>query len=80
MIFFILMGHFRKINLAGIVFGSMLLSIFGACVGLNIQGLPFGVTCVMGLVALMGIIVRNGIIMFDYAEELREAEHMNVRV
>ena len=79
MIFFILMGHFRKINLAGIVFGSMLLSIFGACVGLNIQGLPFGVTCVMGLVALMGIIVRNGIIMFDYAEELRETEHMNVR-
>ena len=79
MIFFILMGHFRKINLAGIVFGSMLLSIFGACVGLNIQGLPFGVTCVMGLVALMGIIVRNGIIMFDYAEELQETEHMNAR-
>ena len=79
MIFFILMGHFRKINLAGIVFGSMLLSIFGACVGLNIQGLPFGVTCVMGLVALMGIIVRNGIIMFDYAEELQETERMNAR-
>ena len=79
MIFFILMAHFRKIKLAGIVFGSMLLSIFGACVGLNVQGLPFGVTCVMGLVALMGIIVRNGIIMFDYAEELRETERMNVR-
>ena len=79
MIFFILMAHFRKINLALIVFCSMLLSIFGACVGLNIQGLPFGVTCVMGLVALMGIIVRNGIIMFDYAEELQETEHMNVR-
>ena len=79
MIFFILMAHFRKIKLAGIVFGSMLLSIFGACVGLNIQGLPFGVTCVMGLVALMGIIVRNGIIMFDYAEELQETERMNAR-
>ena len=79
MIFFILMAHFRKINLALIVFCSMLLSIFGACVGLNIQGLPFGVTCVMGLVALMGIIVRNGIIMFDYAEELQETERMNAR-
>ena len=79
MIFFILMAHFRKIKLAGIVFGSMLLSIFGACVGLNVQGLPFGVTCVMGLVALMGIIVRNGIIMFDYAEELQETERMNAR-
>ncbi len=79
MIFFILMAHFRKINLAAIVFGSMALSLFGACVGLEIQGLPFGVTCVMGLVALMGIIVRNGIIMYDYAEELREKERMNVR-
>ncbi len=78
-IFFILVAHFGKVNLAAIIFLSMFLSVFGACVGLNIQGLPFGVTCVMGLVALMGIIVRNGIIMFDYAEELRETEHMDVR-
>ena len=27
----------------------------------------------------MGIIVRNGIIMFDYAEELRRDEHLHVR-
>ena len=79
MIFFILMAHFGKIKLALIIFSSMLLSVFGACVGLNIQGLPFGVTCVLGLTALMGIIVRNGIIMYDYAEELREKEHMSVR-
>ncbi len=78
-IFFILVAHFGKVNLAAIIFLSMFLSVFGACVGLNIQGLPFGVTCVMGLVALMGIIVRNGIIMFDYAEELLEKEHMDVR-
>ena len=79
MIFFILMAHFGKVNLAIIVFCSMLLSVFGACVGLKIQGLPFGVTCVIGLTALMGIIVRNGIIMYDYAEELREEQRMNVR-
>ena len=28
-------------------------------------------TAVLGLISLVGIIVRNGIIMFDYAEELR---------
>ncbi len=78
-IFFILVAHFGKVNLAAIIFLSMFLSVFGACVGLNIQGLPFGVTCVMGLVALMGIIVRNGIIMFDYAEELLEKDNMDVR-
>lgn len=34
--------------------------------------LDFGVTCVLGITSLMGIIVRNGIIMVDYAEELRD--------
>lgn len=33
----------------------------------------------LGLVSLMGIIVRNGIIMFDYAEELRATEHLTAR-
>ena len=28
-------------------------------------------TAVLGLISLVGIIVRNGIIMFEYAEELR---------
>lgn len=78
-IFFILLAHFRKINLAALLFVSMLLSMFGTAVGVEIQGVDFSVTCVLGIVSLMGIIVRNGIIMFDYAEELREKEKMNVR-
>lgn len=78
-IFFILVAHFRRINLAAIIFCSMLLSLFGTAVGITIMGLAFSVTCVLGIVSLMGIIVRNGIIMFDYAEELREKEHMDVR-
>lgn len=78
-IFFILVVHFHKINLAAIIFCSMLLSLFGTAVGLLIQGCPFSVTCTLGIVSLMGIIVRNGIIMYDYAEELRVMEHMDVR-
>ena len=78
-IFFILVVHFHKINLAAIIFCSMLLSLFGTAVGLLIQGCPFSVTCTLGIVSLMGIIVRNGIIMYDYAEELRVTEHMDVR-
>ena len=79
MIFFILVMHFRRLKLATLVFASMLLSFFGAAVGILTMNVAFGVTCVLGLVSLMGIIVRNGIIMFDYAEELRAKEHMNVR-
>ena len=79
MIFFILVIHFKKLNLATLIFLSMLMSIFGAAVGLLIQGCPFGVTSILGVVSLMGIIVRNGIIMYDYAEELRVKENMNAR-
>lgn len=79
MIFFILVAHFRRINLALIIFCSMLLSLFGTAVGILTMHLAFSVTCILGIVSLMGIIVRNGIIMFDYAEELREKERMDVR-
>lgn len=75
-IFFILLAHFRKVSIAVLMFVSLLLCLFGTAVGILIQGVTFGVTCVLGIIALMGIIVRNGIIMFDYAEELRATEHM----
>lgn len=79
MIYVILLSHFRNVKLSTLVALSMLLCLLGAALGLKIQGIDFSVTSVLGLTSLMGIIVRNGIIMIDYAEELRTAEHMSVR-
>lgn len=76
-IFFILVIHFHKVNIATLIFSSMTLCLFGTAVGILIQGVDFSITCVLGIVSLMGIIVRNGIIMIDYAEELRVAEGMS---
>jgi len=70
-IFMILVFHFRKINLALLILSASLLSVFGGSVGILIMRMEYSLTSVLGLVALMGIIVRNGIIMYDYAEELR---------
>lgn len=78
-ILFILLAHFRKVSIALLIFCSLTLCLFGTAMGVMIQGVDFGVTCVLGITALMGIIVRNGIIMFDYAEELRRDEHLHVR-
>ena len=41
--------------------------------------LDFGLTSVLGLISLMGIIVRNGILMFEYAEYLRFEKGWNVK-
>ncbi len=75
-IFFILLAHFRKVSIACLMFVSLLLCLFGTAIGIWLQGVNLSVTCVLGVIALMGIIVRNGIIMFDYAEELRTTECM----
>ena len=78
-IFFILLAHFKRISIALLIFLSMTLCLFGTAVGVLIQGVDFGMTCTLGIISLMGIIVRNGIIMIDYAEELRSTEKLCVR-
>lgn len=73
-IFFILLFQFRKVKTALLIMMTMPLSVFGAAIGVYITGYPFGVTAFIGLIGLIGIIVRNGIIYISYAEELRH-EH-----
>lgn len=77
-IFFILIFHFKSMRLAIIVLASCSLCLFGAALGIKIMGIDFSVTSVLGLVSLIGIIVRNGIIMFDYIKELRTVHHRSV--
>ena len=78
-IFFILLFHFRRINMALLVLGSISLCLLGAALGIWVMGLDVSVTAVLGIVSLMGILVHNGIIMLDYADELREKEGLTVR-
>jgi len=70
-IFLILMFHFKRVKLALLVFGSAALSLFGAFLGVLVLRLDFSITSILGIVSLVGIIVRNGMIMLDYAESLR---------
>lgn len=70
MIFFILLAHFRKIGESSLIFASLMLCFLGTCIGIMIHGCSLSVTAVLGVTSLMGIVVRNGIIMFDYADEL----------
>lgn len=78
-LFFFLLFHFRKMSLAVLTMALSLLCLFGAFFGLWIFRLDFGMTSVLGLISLVGIIVRNGIIMFEYAEELRFKEGFSVK-
>jgi multidrug efflux pump subunit AcrB len=70
-IFFILLFQFRNIKTTFLIMLTMPLSIFGAALGVKLAAYPFGITAFVGLISLMGIVVRNGIIYISYAEELR---------
>ncbi|HLO60785.1 MAG TPA: efflux RND transporter permease subunit [Bacteroidales bacterium] len=79
MIFMILVAHFRKISMALLVLLSASLSLLGAFAGVLLVRVEFGITSILGIVSLVGILVRNGIIMLDYAEELREKHGLGVK-
>ncbi|MDR1225599.1 MAG: efflux RND transporter permease subunit, partial [Prevotellaceae bacterium] len=78
-IFMILVFHCGKVSRATLIMSSTLLSLFGAAFGIWALGIEFSVTAMLGIVGLIGIIVRNGIIMFDYLEKLRKEQGMTVR-
>ncbi len=77
-IFIILLAQFRKIKTAFLIMMTMPLSIFGASFGILITGYPFSVTAFIGLIGLIGIVVRNGIIYISYARELVTVHNMNI--
>lgn len=70
-LFAFMLIHFRKVSLSILTLVLSLLCFFGAFFGLWLFGVDFSMTAVLGLISLVGIIVRNGIIMFEYAEQLR---------
>ena len=78
--FIVLIFHYAKIGISFLSLSVSILCIFGATFGLWLFGLDMSVTAILGVISLIGIIVRNAIIMYDYAGELREKEHIPVHL
>src|SRR5215472_18538486 len=70
-VFLILLFQFRNVRHPLVIMTSIPLAVVGAAIGLVITGNPFTYTANLGLNALTGVVVRNAIILVDYANELR---------
>ena len=70
LIFLVLLFQFKDFTKVLIVLATFPLSLLGAFLGLLLTGNPIGFTAFMGIISLIGIVVRNGIILVDYADEL----------
>ncbi|TXB59411.1 efflux RND transporter permease subunit [Phaeodactylibacter luteus] len=79
LIFFILLFQFKTLRHALLIMTTMPLSVLGAALGILLTGYSFGLTAALGIMSLMGIVVRNGIILVDYAEELRHKNGLSVQ-
>ena len=76
--FLVLIVHYDKIGISILSISMAVLCLFGATFGLWFFGYDFSITATLGLISLVGIIVRNAIIMYDYVAELRSKEQMSV--
>ncbi|MDD4226159.1 MAG: efflux RND transporter permease subunit [Mariniphaga sp.] len=74
LIFFILLFQFKKERLSLLIMTTMILGIPGATIGIKLMGFPASLTGLMGITSLVGIVVRNGIILIDYAQALRKKD------
>ena len=68
-IVFLLVWQFNSIRRASIILLTIPLVIVGAVVGLLVMKTDFGFMVILGLLALAGSIVNNGIVMIDKIEE-----------
>ena len=78
-LFGFLLYHFKKILLSVLTIVLSLLCLFGASFGLWVFDLDFSITAVLGVISLIGIVVRNGILMYEYAEMLRFEQGYSVK-
>lgn len=77
-IFFFLLFNFRKFSIASICIVAMVLAMPGAMLGLLAANKVLGLTSMFGFITLMGMVMRNEILIFEHAGQ-KMAEGMSAR-
>ena len=72
LVYMIMASQFESLRYPFIVMFSMPLAITGAIFGLLITGNTITMPAMMGFVMLVGMVVNNGIVLVDYANQLME--------
>ncbi len=72
-VFIVLLAQFRRARLAFVVLVSVPLAVVGALVTLWLLQIPLNASSLMGCVLLVGLVVKNGILLLEQFERLREA-------
>ena len=77
-VFFFLLFNFKKYGITLVCIAALGLMIPGTVIGLALMNRTLGLTSIMGVITLMGMIMRNEILIFEHAIDLIKkhvAEH-----
>ena len=69
-VFFFLLFNFKKYGITTVCMAALGLMTPGALIGLGLMNRALGLTSIFGLITLMGIIMRNEILIFEHANDL----------
>ncbi len=77
-VFFFLLFDFKKYGITLVCLAALGLMIPGALIGLGLMNRALGLTSIFGLITLMGMIMRNEILIFEHAIDLLRSEKLKV--
>ncbi len=69
-VFFFLLFNFKKYGITTVCMVALALLIPGSLLGLGLMNRALGLTSIFGLITLMGMIMRNEILIFEHANDL----------
>ncbi|MBZ5695931.1 MAG: efflux RND transporter permease subunit [Acidobacteriia bacterium] len=75
-VFIVLVIQFRRFAPALIILSAAPLSLVGVFAMLLVTGTALNVSSFMGIILMVGLVVKNGIILFEYVQKLREDAQM----
>jgi cobalt-zinc-cadmium resistance protein CzcA len=73
MVLLILFTTFRSLLYAGLILGNIPFALMGGITALFASGEYLSVPASVGLIALLGVAVLNGVVMLSYFEQLRSS-------
>ncbi|MFO0981423.1 MAG: efflux RND transporter permease subunit, partial [Planctomycetota bacterium] len=71
LVFLLLVIQFRSLVLPLVMFLALPFGQVGGLLALELTGVPLNISSGMGLIMLVGLVVKNGIILIEYAQQLR---------